>query len=54
MLREPEVWPFLSLFMNLDYFNMSSFITDKETEEWDLMDYIDEDDNDVAKRCKET
>ena len=36
---------------------MSSFITTNETaeaEEWDLMDYADEDDNDVAKRCKET
>ena len=36
---------------------MSSFITNNETaeaEEWDLMDFADEDDNDVAKRCKET
>ena len=36
---------------------MNPFITDDETveaEEWDLMDYINEDDNDDAKRCKET
>ena len=35
---------------------MSSFITTNETveaEKWDLMDYDDEDDNDVAKGCKE-
>ena len=46
----------LSRFINLDYFNMSSFITTNETaeaEEWDLMDNDDEDDNDVAKGCKE-
>ena len=53
MLRVSEVWPILSLFINLDYFNMNPFITDDETveaEEWDLMDYIDKDDDDYAKR----
>ena len=47
----------ITIFINLDYFNMSTFSIPGQTaeaEEWDLMDHDDEDDNDVAKRCKET